>query len=601
MESLGPNGHSQRLRGLLVVAGLLFAILFARLFYLQIASSAHYAQKSEENRIDPKRIKARRGLILARGTEGVFEILARSRPTYTVTLTRSKPDNDARAVEALWLATGGPEMRYARNARTIRLLRDVDFTTVSLVQERLSEDWPLDVEVDSERDYPYGPLAAHLLGYLGEVQEDELQVLKARNYTPGDFIGKTGLEKVYEDLLRGEDGVAYIEVDAMNRPQREFPEREQPPEPGRDLLLTLDFKTQRAAERALADTLTGAVVALNPQTGAVLAMVSKPAFDPNIFVSFQSQEERRRLLQSNAKPLLNRATREHYPPGSTMKMVAAVAALETGVLDTLGTFPGCGGSLRVGSTIFHCAKKGGHGVLTLQEAIEASCNVYFYHLGQNLGFKAWRDYADRLGFGRPTGIDLQPEEDPGNLPTRQYFEEHGGWALGHMMNLVIGQGPLLATPVQMARYTAALCNGGYLVTPYFYGEMPRREYTGISASTMEKVKRAMRRVVYGGRGTGRRAQIEGIEVGGKSGTAQAPGRDNDAWFVAFAPYDHPEIAVAVVVEAGGYGGVMAGPIARKVMEAYFGRESEAEVAADSTDSAREEGPMLKLSSIKAGT
>ena len=429
MESLSPNGHSQRLRGLLAVVALLFTILFVRLFYLQIASSAHYAQKSEENRIAQKRIKARRGLILARGANGVFEILARSRPTYTVTLTRSKPDNDARAVEALSLATGNQEIRYARNARTIRLLRDVDFTTVSLVQERLSEEWPLDVMVESERDYPYGSLAAHLLGYLGELQEDELQALKAKNYTPGDFIGKTGLEKVYEDLLRGEDGVAYIEVDAMNRPQSEFPEREQPPKPGGDMVLTLDFRTQRAAERALADTVSGAVVALNPQTGAVLALASKPGFDPNIFVSFQSQEERRRLLQDSRKPLLNRATREHYPPGSTMKMVAAVAALESGLLDTLGTFPGCGGSLRVGGTVFHCAKKGGHGVLTLQEAIEASCNVYFYHLGHKLSFKTWRDYADRLGFGRPTGIDLQPEEDPGNLPTRKYFEEHGGWAL----------------------------------------------------------------------------------------------------------------------------------------------------------------------------
>jgi penicillin-binding protein 2 len=255
----------------------------------------------------------------------------------------------------------------------------------------------------------------------------------------------------------------------------------------------------------------------------------------------------------------------------------------------------------VGGTVFHCAKKGGHGVLTLQEAIEASCNVYFYHLGQNLSFKTWREYADRLGFGRPTGIDLQPEEDPGNLPTRKYYEEHGGWALGHMMNLIIGQGAMLATPVQMARYIAALCNGGYLVTPHFYGETPGREHTGISPSTLEKVKRAMHRVVYGGRGTGHRVKIEGVEVGGKSGTAQAPGRDNDAWFVAFAPYDHPEIAVAVVVEGGGYGGVMAAPIAREVMEAYFGKESEEEAAADSTDAAREEGPMIRLSAVKAGT
>lgn len=597
MDSFNANGYQQRLRGLLAIAAFLFGVLFLRLFYLQIATSAHYAQKSEENRVAQKRLKARRGLVVARDGE----VLARSRPTYTVSLARSKPDDDARAVEALWLATGGPEIRYARNTPNIRLLRDVDFATVSIVQERLRDQWPLDVEVESERDYPWGTLAAHLIGYLGELQEEELKVLRTKNYTAGDFIGKVGIEKVYENLLRGEDGVAYIEVDAMNRPQSEFPEREQTPEPGADLVLTIDFKTQRAAERALADTLSGAVVALDPQTGAVLAMVSKPSFDPNAFVSFQAQEERKRLLQSSAKPLLNRATREHYPPGSTMKMVAAVAALESGLMDTLSTFPGCTGALRVGGTVFHCAKKEGHGVLTLQEAIEASCNVYFYHLAHNLSFKAWRACAERFGFGRPTGIDLQPEEDPGLLPTREYYEERGGWALGHMMNLVIGQGALLVTPVQMARYVSALCNGGYLVTPYLYGQPHKRQPTGISPSAVEKVKRAMRRVVHGGRGTGRRVQIEGLELGGKSGTAQAPGRDNDAWFVAFAPFDHPEIAVAVVVEGGGYGGAVAGPIARQVMEAFFGKQPEEEAAADSLETVREGAPVLRNLAARSGT
>ena len=409
---------------------------------------------------------------------------------------------------------------------------------------------------------------------MGIFRDESAPKSPGKAYLPGDFIGKTGLEKVYEDSLRGLDGVRIIEVDADRRTRREFPEREQPAEPGSDLHLTIDLSVQQIAERALPDTLAGSVVALDPRTGAVLAIASKPTFDPNIFVSFQAQQERQRVLQSETT-LLNRSVRGRYPPGSTLKMVAAIAALEEGITDTLSTFEACAGSLQVGDVVFHCLRNKAHGELNLLKATEVSCNIYFHHLAQILGFDVWRQYAAWLGFGSPTGIALEPAESAGLLPSRAYYQENeGGWSLGHLMNLVIGQGAMLVTPIQMARYVAAIGNGGYLVTPYVYGPAsPPRRIEGISENALEIVKKAMQQVVYGERGTGRRVQIEGVVVAGKSGTAQGPRDDDDAWFVAFAPYDKPRIAVAVVVEGGGGGGAVAGPVARRVMEAFFAGEA----------------------------
>ncbi len=555
------------MRGLLGGGFALFAILVLRLFYLQITASADYERESEDNRIHHKRIKAPRGLIRARGGE----LLAQNRAFYTISLLRSNEENYNRGVAALQGAIGGHEIihNYNRLHRSIRLVRDVNFRTVSIIEEHLKDEWPLSIEIEAKRDYPENALAAHLLGHMGKVEEKELKRHRDRNYRLGDFIGRTGLEKACEDHLRGEDGMRAIEVDAKNRIRREFPEREQAARPGRDLHLTIDFEVQKAAEKALPDTLPGSVVALDPQNGAVLALASKPSFNPNVFVSFQEQEERTRLLQSDTN-LLNRAIGGTYPPGSTLKMVAAIAALESGITDTLSIFEGCAGSLQVGDHVFHCFKRDGHGELNLLEAVETSCNIYFLRLAQFLSIETWVEYGRKFGLGQPTGIKLAPVEKHGLLPSRQYYKEREGWAQGHLMNLVIGQGAVLVTPIQMARYVAAIGNGGSLVTPYVYGPPPAPEkIEELSPATFEIVKKCMRRVVYGERGTGRKAQIDGIEVAGKSGTAQVPGRNDDAWFIAFAPYENPSIAVAVVVEGGGGGGSVAGPIARQVMEAFF--------------------------------
>ena len=569
---MDPATHDEwirKQRTILAVVGLLFGILFLRLFHIQITSAADYTRESEDNRIQHKRVKAPRGLIL--DSEG--NVLAGNRASYTIFLTRSTAERDSLAVGALEKAIGG-SIPYSRKSSRVRLKRDVDFKTVCVVEERLRDEWNLDIEIEPQRNYPSGPLVAHLLGYMGEMQESDLSAPHAKRYETGDYIGKTGIEKVYEDSLRGDDGVRYIEVDALRRIKNDFPypERDKAPVNGHDLVLTLNLAVQQAAESALPDTLAGSVVALDARTGAVLAMVSKPSFDPNAFVSFQAQEERMRLLKGDAgKPMLNRSTKGTYPPGSTLKLVAAVAALEGGITDTLSTFEACAGSLQVGDVVFRCAKRDGHGELNLLEAVEMSCNIYFNHLAKVLGVEAWHKTAHDFGFGQLTGIRLDPGENVGLLPTRQYYKEREGWVGGHLMNLVIGQGDMLATPLQMARYTAALGNGGYLVTPHLSGAPPPgKKIENVSAATLDIVKKAMHRVVQGERGTGQRVRIAGVEIGGKSGTAQVNHRpDDDAWFIAFAPYEEPEIAVAVVIEAGGPGGARAGPVARRVIEAYL--------------------------------
>ncbi len=590
MEPEILEGWSRRMRGLTALVGLLFAILLLRLFHLQILEVADYAKASEDNRIARKRLKAPRGLILDRDEE----ILARDRASYGILLTRGRRAVDSLAVVALERAIGQP-LGYTRGDRVVRLMRDVDFRTVAIVEERLGEEWALQVEIESQRLYPHGRLTSHVVGYMAELERGELEraELDSRlHYVAGDYVGKTGVEHDFEDSLRGIDGVGYVEVDAGQRIQNEhpFPDRERPARPGRTLQLTLDLDLHRAAVEALPDSLAGSVVALDVRTGAVLALVSHPSFDPNAFVSFGAQAERGRLMLDESKPLLNRAIQGRYPPGSTMKMVAAVAALEKGLTDTLSTFQACSGSLPMGDVVFRCANRRGHGALNLLEAMETSCNIYFNHLAQILGIEAWHDYGRRLGIGSPTGLRLDPGEIAGLLPDRRYYAEREGWALGYLMNLVIGQGEILVTPLQVARYVAALANGGYLVTPHLHGPPPPpHRIEGLSASTLRIVRQAMHRVVHGEHGTGRRARIDGLAIAGKSGTAQVPNRPDDAWFVAFAPFERPEIAVAALVEGGGGGGAVAAPVVRAVLEAWLADRAGKRSVAASPPTARGRG------------
>ena len=591
MEPEILEGWSRRMRGLTALVGLLFAILLLRLFHLQILEVADYAKASEDNRIARKRLKAPRGLILDRDEE----ILARDRASYGILLTRGRRAVDSLAVVALERAIGQPLGLYPRRPgrppHAGRGLPDRGHRRGAPGRG----GGALQVEIESQRLYPHGRLTSHVVGYMAELERGELEraELDSRlHYVAGDYVGKTGVEHDFEDSLRGIDGVGYVEVDAGQRIQNEhpFPDRERPARPGRTLQLTLDLDLHRAAVEALPDSLAGSVVALDVRTGAVLALVSHPSFDPNAFVSFGAQAERGRLMLDESKPLLNRAIQGRYPPGSTMKMVAAAAALEKGLTDTLSTFPACSGSLPMGDVVFRCASRRGHGALNLLEAMETSCNIYFNHLAQILGIEAWHDYGRRLGIGSPTGLRLDPGEIAGLLPDRRYYAEREGWALGYLMNLVIGQGEILVTPLQVARYVAALANGGYLVTPHLHGRAPpAHRVEGLSASTLRIVRQAMHRVVHGERGTGRRARIDGLAIAGKSGTAQVPNRPDDAWFVAFAPFERPEIAVAALVEGGGGGGAVAAPVVRAVLEAWLADRAGKRSMAASPPTARGRG------------
>ena len=564
-SNVPPQDQRPSLIGIIVFIGLLFIILLIRLFHLQINTFDDYARESEENRITQKRVKAARGLILDRNSR----VLVRNRPFYTVYLTKTTETHYNRIKDAFIVATGDSSIdgRYDDKLRNIRLKRDVDFRTVSIVEEQLRLQWPmLSIETEAQRYYPFGNSAAHLLGYMGLYQSDNNE-----NYILGDFIGKTGLEKLYEKTLRGFDGVRYFEIDASGHVRREFTQRLQAPQPGKDLQLTIDVELQQEIEHAFPDSLSGAVVVLDVRSGAILAMVNHPTFDPNIFVSFQSQNDRIKVLNSK-NTLLNRAIRGRYPPGSTLKMIGAIAALESGVTDTLSTFAACVGSLQVGDVTFRCNLRSGHGELSLIPAIETSCNTYFQHLAQMISIEEWVMWANKFGIGQPTGFQFTPNEAEGLLPSRSYYQQNGGWTIGHLLNMIIGQGAILVTPLQMARFVAAIANGGYMVTPHLNGPAPPSKYVeDLSPHTLEIIQQAMLRVVSGVKGTGKRAAIENINVAGKTGTAQVPNRinqNNDAWFVGFSPFDNPEIAVVVVVEGGGGGGKVAAPIAQKAFAEY---------------------------------
>ena len=564
-----PQDQRPSLIGLIIIIGLLFLILLVRLFHLQVNTFDNYARKSNKNIITQKRVKAARGLIVDRNNR----VLVRNRPFYTVSLVKTTKERYNRVKNAFTFATGDTALDgiYDAHLRNIRLKRDVDFRTVSIVEEQLRSQWPtLSIETEAQRFYPFGRSAAHLLGYMG-LHHANTSLNSNHNYLIGDFVGKTGLEKLHENTLRGYDGVRYYEINASGHVQREFVQRIQAPIAGQDLQLTIDVELQQRIELALPESLASAVVVLNVRNGAIIAMANNPSFDPNIFVSFQAQEDRVKVLNSETT-LLNRAIRGRYPPGSTLKMIGAIAGLENGVTDTLSTFAACVGSLQVGDVMFRCNLRNGHGELSLISALETSCNIYFQHLAQLISLEEWRLWASRFGIGQRTGLIFTPNEAEGLLPSRSYYQQNGGWTLGHLLNMIIGQGAVLVTPLQMARFVAAIANGGYMITPHLSGPAPSPKFIEeLSPHTLKIIREAMLRVVYGEKGTGKRAAVKNILIAGKTGTAQVPNRanqNNDSWFVGFSPFHHPEIAVAIVIEGGGGGGKVAAPIAHNIFKDY---------------------------------
>lgn len=581
----------QRSRLVRLVALLVFAIIVSRLGWLQLARGGFYRDLSEDNYVQGFEVRAPRGLIVDRNGE----ILADNRVSLSITLSRMRNRDDEALADLLAEVLELDREFVAEKLRetgmryygAVSLVDDANLEQVSRIEERRSELPGVKVETTAERRYLEGSMCTHALGYVGEVSDRELESMAPLGYAPRDVVGKTGVEQRYELLLRGRDGSEYWVCDAAGRelyPFEDGPSREI--RPGHNLVLTIDSAAQRAAEEALKNHVAGAIVAIEPRTGEVLVMASHPGPDPNALAQGVSSEEWRELAGSPTHPLLNRAIQALYPPGSPFKLVTAGAGLETGNINR-GTQVNCKGAYKYGIRTFRCWKPEGHGITDVLDGIIESCDVYMYQIGAKMGVATLMDWAHRSGLGRRTGIDIAGEAS-GNVPTPAWYDRRYGkkkWSRGVVINLSIGQGELLMTPLQAACLACGMANSGVVYTPHLFKRV--ETYSGrtigtarrsvayempFRPSTMRLLRQSMVGVVEGSNGTGKLARIEGIEVAGKTGTAQNPHGEDHSCFIAYAPADEPAIAVAVIAENAGGGGAIAAPIARQVIKAYLGIE-----------------------------
>ena len=566
-------------------------VIVGRLGWLQLIRGGFYRDLSEDNYVQGFKIRAPRGLILDRNGE----ILADSRASLSVTLSRLKRRDDVVVGHLLAeLLDIEDELVQAKLAETgtrfygnVSLVSDATFEQIARIEERRSELPGVKVEVTAVRRYLYDALAAHGIGYVGEISDSQLPEMQPLGYGSGDVVGRTGAEQRYELVLRGRDGAEYWVCDAIGRELYPFhggPSRDV--KPGHNLVLTLDLDAQRAAEEALARHTGGAIVAIEPATGEILVLASQPAPNPNEIVDGITAEEWTALTHEGRHPLLNRAIQATYPPGSPFKLITAAAGLETGLANHHETVI-CTGAHKYGIRTFRCWKRQGHGVVNIMRGVVESCDVFFYQLGAKLGVAQLMDWTERAGLGRRTGIDIAGEVR-GNVPTPSWYDRIYGarrWSRGVVLNLAIGQGELLVTPIQMAYLVCGITNEGPVYTPHLLKRI--ETYSGRVIGTARKtvshdipfsqdtfgfLKEAMVNVVEAQNGTGKLARVPGIEIGGKTGTAQNPHGEDHAWFVAFAPADNPQIVVAVLVEHGGGGGSIAAPIAGEVIRSYLGIE-----------------------------
>jgi penicillin-binding protein 2 len=512
---------------------------------------------------------------------------------YTVSAELNKNDSTYSILSTALKATPQEiQERVRRNFRgnfmPLKLERQIDFSTLSLLQERRLELPGVDFRAESRRFYPAGVKAPHLFGYLSEITEGELRRKREQgdlSYDPGDLIGQKGLERYYESILHGTKGKRYVQADALGRVVGDLTDKDNPefryvePVPGKNLLVSIDASLQYYLEQELANRRGGAVV-LNCKNGEVIALVSKPAYDNELFSRPFTPAVWTQVANDPSKPMYDRMVQSTYPPGSTFKMVLVFAGLETGLIDPEERVF-CPGYYRLGTRAFGCWKKGGHGAVNLLQGIEQSCDVYFYRMGLKVGLKNWAEYARRFRFGKITGIDLI-SESPGLVPDEEYFDRRYGknkWSKGLMLNVAIGQGDVLTTPLQMAYLAMTIANEGHTFTPHIKRGV-QDPITGteeliqpdsvqilpaIRPEIYAMVKRGMYMVVHGAHATGRAAAVPGITAGGKTGTAENPHGESHAWFIGFAPFEDPQIAWCVFLENGGGGGANAAPIARGII------------------------------------
>ena len=579
-------------------------IILARLWFLQIHYGSKYRELADNNRVRMLDVVAPRGTILDR--EG--RTIITNRPSFNIIWVKEDspdPDEIIKKLSRIFNEEIAVLLKRVREAADnprhipIMLKEDIDWKTLVYIENNHYELPGVRIEVLPRRDYLFNDLGSHMIGYLGQINMKELEERKGANYQSGDLLGKRGFEKLYEDELRGEKGTMYMEVDAHGFEQHQLKGKE--PLSGNDLQLTIDLDLQLEAEKAIAGR-AGAVVAMDVQSGRILAFASAPPVHLEDFVGGISTKNWQGLLNNIKRPLVHKTIQGQYPPGSTYKIVTALAGLSKGVI-TPNTVYYCSGSMRFGNRRYGCWKEGGHGPVSLHRALAESCDVYFYKVGLKVGVDSLAEYANRMGLGHKTGIDFEYEKS-GLIPTAAWKKLAKGvsWQEGETLSIAIGQGFNLVTPLQVCQMTSALANGGILYKPFLIEKIIDPEghvikgfepIIDVELIGMEKnfelIGKGLVGAVNDRHGTGKAARLKDITVAGKTGTAQVVTMEkykevdeedvkykhrDHAWFTSFAPAENPEIAVTVLVEHGGHGGSAAAPVAKKILERYFAKKVE---------------------------
>lgn len=585
------SGNDQKIpQGRLAIfsyATVIFVVLLLIGFWkLQVVQSGHFADLAERNRVRSIPIIAPRGAMLDR--EG--RVLVDSYPSFSILLLRDDPRAIERSLPQIedGLGISGEDLRQqleaARNEpkfQPIVIKPAASLADIAFVESHRADLPVLELMMVQRRRYSHGEMLANTVGYVGEVSAQQLMQSEG-HYRPGDIVGKAGLEKQYNDVLEGTDGMRRVVVNSVGKQMRTLDNIDAIP--GKPIQLTIDYDLQTVAESDMADK-EGAVVAMDARTGEILAMVSRPTFDPNDFAVRIPADEWARLNNDKETPLLNRAIQAQLAPGSVFKIVMATAMLDSKAVPE-STSVYCPGYASFYGRVFHCWRPEGHGSVELHKAIVDSCDVFFYTIGQRLGIERIHDYAAGLGLGRRTGVDL-PGEEVGIMPSEEWVERvyHHKWYAGETISVSVGQGAITVTPIQLARMAAAVASGGTLVQPHLLKNLPDLKTTQfpLSENAVEQVTQGLYGVVNEGGGTGYHLRLQNIDFCGKSGTAQimsyaaanrVGNKKMDGWFVGFAPRRNPEIVVAAIVQNTlEHGGEAAGPVVRDVVKAYYDKKT----------------------------
>ena len=608
-DQVSVETFNRRLFIVTIFVFVIFSILVFRLWFLQGINGQKYRTQSENNRILIQKIIPFRGLIFDRNGE----LLVDNLPSYNLYITPEDIQDEEKLLKDLKkLINLDPEevgKKLTKESgiyafRSVLIKKNMSRDELAIIETNLFNLPGVMTEVKPQRSYLYGDFAAHIIGYLGEISENELKSDQYPDIALGDYIGKYGVEGRWQKELNGTKGVKLVEVDAAGRHLQSY--AKEPAISGQNISLTIDKKLQLSAQAMLKDK-TGAIVAMDPSNGEILAMASSPSFDPNIFIKGIDKTEWKNLTSGKDSPLQNRALSGQYSPGSVFKIVMALAGLEEGIITPEESIF-CSGSYTFGERDYGCWKSGGHGWVNLHKALRESCDVYFYTLGRKLGIEKIEYYAKMCGLGQKTGIVLDSEKE-GLIPSNEWkMKIHKvAWQPGETIITSIGQSFVQVTPIQIAQLISVIFNGGKIYQPKIvkwigsevgqnHSEPVLLRELNVNKNNLELIKNGLIAVVNEQGGTGSSARLKGVTVAGKTGTAQVVSLEKEkelkardklldihqdhAWFAGIAPAEDPKIAVAVIIEHGGHGGSAAAPFARDLINQYLGIDQEKPVSID---------------------